>query len=60
MEKYQVQGGYMVGDRHSDVEAGKVNRLTVIGCQFGFADAVELKEADYLISQFDEILEIVK
>ncbi|MHB1126697.1 MAG: HAD family hydrolase [Bacillota bacterium] len=42
----------MVGDRHSDIEAGKENGLFTVGCRFGFADSDELDGADTVIDQF--------
>ncbi|MFC4765983.1 HAD family hydrolase [Effusibacillus consociatus] len=46
----------MVGDRKSDVRAGKANGLFVIGCDFGFARPGELDGADRIIRRFEEIL----
>ncbi len=60
MQMYQVETGFMVGDRHSDVEAGKVNGLKVIGCQFGFSDGKELIDADARISTFQELIPLIK
>ncbi|MNO07071.1 bifunctional 5'-methylthioadenosine/S-adenosylhomocysteine nucleosidase/phosphatase [compost metagenome] len=49
----------MVGDRSSDVEAGKKNGHTVIGCAYaGFGDGTELAGADVLITNFNELLEL--
>lgn len=59
LETYSIKGGFMVGDRHSDVEAGKANGLTVIGCQFGFADERELQDADIRITSFAEIITVL-
>lgn len=59
-EKYQVESGFMVGDRHSDVEAGKTNGLVVIGCKFGFADPKELENADLRITTFQELIPMMK
>lgn len=61
MEDHQVTGGYMVGDRSSDVQAGKENGLMVIGCRYAgfpqFSEEKELQGADFLISSFTELLE---
>jgi HAD superfamily hydrolase (TIGR01509 family) len=46
----------MVGDRKSDVIAGKKNGLYTIGCDFGFANAHELDEADQIITSFDQLM----
>jgi adenosylhomocysteine nucleosidase len=44
----------MIGDRFSDIEAGKQNGLTTIGCHFGFGHQSEIAEADYHIHEFTE------
>ncbi|WP_281267796.1 HAD family hydrolase [Sulfoacidibacillus thermotolerans] len=48
--------GFMVGDRLTDVEAGRQNGLYVIGCAFGFAQAEEFAGADRIVKKFSEIL----
>ncbi len=57
---FNIDNGVMVGDRQSDVEAGKGNDFFVIGCQFGFSNHTgennELRQADIKISGFEEIL----
>jgi phosphoglycolate phosphatase len=55
LKDYRIENGVMVGDRHSDVEAGKTNGLFTIGCDFGFARPGELDQADIVIRQFDEL-----
>jgi phosphoglycolate phosphatase len=45
----------MVGDRRSDVKAGKANGLYVIGCDFGFARENELEGADKIIHDFTQL-----
>jgi phosphoglycolate phosphatase len=51
-----VRRAVMVGDRRSDVQAGKANGLPVIGCDFGFAEAHELEGADVVLKRFDQLL----
>jgi phosphoglycolate phosphatase len=64
IEKHGIRQGFMIGDRRSDVEAGKANGLKVIGCryegfpQFGSED--ELQGADYILSSFHDLLDILK
>ncbi|MGC5327827.1 HAD-IA family hydrolase [Brevibacillus sp. SYSU BS000544] len=53
---YGIQQAVMVGDRRSDVEAGKANQLLTIGCDFGFAKPGELEQADQIITQFDQLI----
>ncbi|WP_168122775.1 HAD family hydrolase [Paenibacillus sp. HB172176] len=48
---------WMVGDRSSDVEAGKKNDIQAIGCAYaGYGKASELGGADRQISDFRELL----
>lgn len=54
---YPIKQAVMVGDRHSDVEAGKANKLFTIGCDFGFAKPGELDGADVIIRSYAELLE---
>ncbi|WLR51658.1 HAD family hydrolase [Bacillus tianshenii] len=45
----------MIGDRTSDITAGKFNHLRTIGCLYGFGGEAELQEADVFISEFSEL-----
>jgi phosphoglycolate phosphatase len=56
LRDYQIETAVMVGDRHSDVEAGKSNRLYTIACDFGFAKSGELDGADVRISRFADLI----
>ena len=50
---HHVQQAWMVGDRHSDVTAGKQNGLCTIGCTYaGFASEDELTLVDAKIPHF--------
>lgn len=49
----------MIGDRSSDISAGKANKLITVGCSYGFGTAAELSEADYLITEFTQLTDIV-
>ncbi|WP_028548118.1 HAD family hydrolase [Paenibacillus sp. UNC451MF] len=61
METYGIKSAWMVGDRSSDVEAGRENGLTVIGCDYaGFRKEGELEDADVRISSFCELLELMQ
>lgn len=57
LKDYQVEKAIMVGDRHSDVEAGTTNGLFTIGCDFGFANPGELDGADVIITKFPQLLD---
>jgi phosphoglycolate phosphatase len=52
---YKIGQAVMVGDRHSDIEAGKKNGLFTIACDFGYAKPGELEGADITIRQFSEL-----
>ena len=59
LEDHGINEAWMVGDRSSDVEAGKGNGQTVIGCAYaGFGRQDELKGSDAVISSFDQLLEL--
>ncbi|WP_066074276.1 NIF family HAD-type phosphatase [Neobacillus soli] len=53
--KYQMEKGAVIGDRLSDINAAKNNRLISIGCKFDFAQEDELAQADIII---DSLLEL--
>lgn len=59
VNKYELQDGFVVGDRLSDISAARANGLISIGCRFDFAQETELKEADYIVNHLSEVLEIV-
>ncbi|MFO7288934.1 MAG: HAD family hydrolase [Bacillota bacterium] len=63
MEEHGVTGGFMVGDRKSDVRAGKANGLKVIGCRYPgftrFGREDELKDADVVVDRFPDILPVL-
>ncbi len=59
MEQHGVTSAWMVGDRSSDVEAGKGNGQMVIGCRYAdFGEDAELNGADVIIHSFDELLDV--
>ncbi|MBO8172714.1 MAG: HAD-IA family hydrolase [Bacillaceae bacterium] len=53
---YHIENGVMVGDRSSDIEAGRANHLFTVGCRFGFSSPDEIKEADLLIERFADMI----
>lgn len=60
MKEHAIRSAWMVGDRSSDVEAGKGNGLAVIGCAYaGFSKLDELEGADAIISEFREIASLL-
>ncbi|GGG04108.1 MTA/SAH nucleosidase [Paenibacillus albidus] len=57
LDNHGISDAWMVGDRSSDVEAGKGNNQTVIGCAYaGFGRQDELKGSDVIITAFDELI----
>ncbi|MCP1188492.1 HAD hydrolase-like protein [Priestia flexa] len=54
LKKYDIKNAAVVGDRLSDINAAKDNGLIAIGCNFDFAQASELAQADFVI---DELIE---
>lgn len=57
LDHHGIGRAWMVGDRSSDVEAGKGNGQTVVGCAYaGFGKGDELKGSDAVISSFEELL----
>lgn len=51
--------GFMVGDRSSDVEAGRRNGLITVGCVYGYGPAHELAQCDVRIAHFSELERVV-
>lgn len=63
LERHGVTSAWMIGDRSSDVEAGRGNGLPVVGCayaSFGVALDEELQGADMRIAAFPELLGLLK
>jgi phosphoglycolate phosphatase-like HAD superfamily hydrolase len=59
LEHHGIRSAWMVGDRSSDVEAGRKNGLTVIGCRYAdFGNEKELEQADHIITSFPQLLEL--
>ncbi|AZN40215.1 HAD family hydrolase [Paenibacillus albus] len=59
MADHGVTSAWMVGDRSSDVEAGKGNGLQVVGCAYAvYGRQEELQGSDALISDFRQLLEL--
>jgi phosphoglycolate phosphatase len=45
----------IIGDRMQDMEAGKKNKIYTIGCSYGFALEGELREADLIIDDIQDL-----
>ena len=60
LDTYGVKTAWMVGDRSSDVAAGKENGLVVVGCDYaGFRREGELDGSDAVIREFSELLRLI-
>ncbi|WP_219835996.1 HAD family hydrolase [Paenibacillus sp. R14(2021)] len=59
LKDHGITSAWMIGDRSSDVEAGKKNGLQVVGCAYAvYGRKEELNGADALISDFRELQEL--
>ncbi|OEF96381.1 hypothetical protein BHF71_04310 [Vulcanibacillus modesticaldus] len=56
---FSINKCVMVGDRHSDIEAGEYNHCLTVGCDFGFASIDELDGANVTIKNFVDLLSII-
>lgn len=57
MQDHQLSYAWMVGDRSSDMIAGRENGLATIGCAYAdYGHADEIAHADVLIHDFRELL----
>ena len=43
------QPGAVIGDRHDDIEAARLNGLFAVGCAYGYGGAGELEAADVVV-----------
>lgn len=59
LKENNIQSGFVVGDRSSDIQAAIDNHLISIGVRFDFAQEKELGKANYVVNRFDEILTII-
>jgi len=53
--KENVKGGFMVGDRSSDMEAGMSNGLATVACRYGFGRPEELACADFSVDSVADL-----
>jgi HAD superfamily hydrolase (TIGR01549 family) len=61
LQHHGVERAWMVGDRSSDVEAGRRNGLAVIGCDYaGFRSGGELDGDDVRIERFSQLLDAIQ
>ncbi len=55
----RLSTGFMVGDRSSDVAAGRKNGLITVGCTYGYGGPEELAGCDVHLSRFSELPRMV-
>ncbi|WP_252183495.1 HAD hydrolase-like protein [Rossellomorea vietnamensis] len=60
LEENEISSAIMVGDRSSDIKAGKENGLYTVGCAWGFASEGELDEADIIINSTSELESVLR
>ena len=60
LEEYGVAPGntVIIGDSINDIGAGKAAGVATVGCTFGYGSLEELKDADYLVDAFSELLDL--
>lgn len=56
IQDHNLPKGLMVGDRSSDIAAGKANGFVTVGCTYGYSHRRELAGADYLIDSIEQIV----
>ena len=56
VEENNLTQAWVVGDRLSDIKAAKDNGLKSIGVNFDFAQQIELKQADIVINDIEELV----
>jgi phosphoglycolate phosphatase len=60
VETHELEGkAVMVGDRHSDMEAGRENGLTTVGCPYGFGSKDEIEDADHRIEGIEGLVGVI-
>ncbi|MFD1957588.1 HAD family hydrolase [Paenibacillus thailandensis] len=61
LSDHGIRDAWMVGDRSSDVEAGKKNGLAVIGCAYAdYGSDAELQGADVRVRSLKELLPLLE
>ncbi len=58
--KIEPEGALIVGDSDLDIMAGRAAGIKTAGVTYGYRPAEVLKEADYLINDIRELINIVK
>jgi len=58
LSHHRLKETVVVGDRISDFQAAKVNGLPAIGCRFDFTNEAELAQADAVVEDLREIVQM--
>jgi len=48
----------VIGDRYSDIEVGTKNGIPAVACTWGFGSESEFVNADYVVNDYEELLEL--
>ncbi|GIQ62083.1 MTA/SAH nucleosidase [Paenibacillus cisolokensis] len=60
LEESKAEAAVMIGDRVSDIEAGKANRILTVGCRYGIGGNAELQDADAWIDHLAELPDLLQ
>ena len=60
LKENDIESGFVVGDRVSDINAAIDNRLIAIAVNFDFAQLEEITKAHHIVEQFPQLIEITK
>ena len=58
VREHDLGPGMMVGDRNSDVDAGRGNDFVTVGCTYGYGKRQELDHAHYIVDEIRQILDL--
>jgi phosphoglycolate phosphatase-like HAD superfamily hydrolase len=58
IREHNLGPGMMVGDRSSDVDAGRGNGFVAVGCTYGYGKGEELTHAHHLIDDIRQVLDL--
>jgi len=59
-EEFGEESYWMIGDRSSDVEAARKEKMPVVLCQYGFGTQSEWDSADHVIESPLDLLTVIK
>ena len=59
LEEIKPKCAVLIGDRQTDIQAGKDNNLYTIAVTYGYGTSIEFDGADLVVSNTDELREIL-